>query len=226
MSAVVQLAKIKDTIKDYPNVRIVAATKYFDIDKTKEIIDAGIKDIGENRKDTFLAKYEAFKDLGITWHYFGVIKIPPKLSPSFIDSIDFLHSLDSIDLANAINKARKKAEPLKCFVQVNLSNNANKTGLNETRVIPFIKSLAKYEKIKVVGLMTIATYTFDDEVLENCFRTLKELQLEVQALNLPYAPCTELSMGMSNDYKIAVEEGSTIVRVGTSIFGERNYNNQ
>ncbi len=215
MSAVVQLAKIKDTIKDYPNVRIVAATKYFDIDKTKEIIDAGIKDIGENRKDTFLAKYEAFKDLGITWHYFGVIKIPPKLSPSFIDSIDFLHSLDSIDLANAINKARKKAEPLKCFVQVNLSNNANKTGLNETRVIPFIKRLAKYEKIKVVGLMTIATYTFDDEVLENCFRTLKELQLEVQALNLPYAPCTELSMGMSNDYKLAVKYGATMIRIGT-----------
>ena len=215
MSAVVQLAKIKDTIKDYPNVRIVAATKYFDIDKTKEIIDAGIKDIGENRKDTFLAKYEALKDLGITWHYFGVIKIPPKLSPSFIDSIDFLHSLDSIDLANAINKARKKAEPLKCFVQVNLSNNANKTGLNETRVIPFIKSLAKYEKIKVVGLMTIATYTFDDEVLENCFRTLKELQLEVQALNLPYAPCTELSMGMSNDYKFAVKYGATMIRIGT-----------
>ena len=215
MSAVVQLAKIKDTIKDYPNVRIVAATKYFDIDKTKEIIDAGIKDIGENRKDTFLAKYEAFKDLGITWHYFGVIKIPPKLSPSFIDSIDFLHSLDSIDLANAINKARKKTEPLKCFVQVNLSNNANKTGLNETRVIPFIKSLAKYEKIKVVGLMTIATYTFDDEVLENCFRTLKELQLEVQALNLPYAPCTELSMVMSNDYKLAVKYGATMIRIGT-----------
>ena len=215
MSAVVQLAKIKDTIEDYPNVRIVAATKYFDIDKTKEIIDAGIKDIGENRKDTFLAKYEAFKDLGITWHYFGVIKIPPKLSPSFIDSIDFLHSLDSIDLANAINKARKKVEPLKCFVQVNLSNNANKTGLNETRVIPFIKSLAKYEKIKVVGLMTIATYTFDDEVLENCFRTLKELQLEVQALNLPYAPCTELSMGMSNDYKLAVKYGATMIRIGT-----------
>ena len=215
MSAVVQLAKIKDTIKDYPNVRIVAATKYFDIDKTKEIIDAGIKDIGENRKDTFLAKYEAFKDLGITWHYFGVIKIPPKLSPSFIDSIDFLHSLDSIYLSNDINKARKKAEPLKCFVQVNLSNNANKTGLNETRVIPFIKSLAKYEKIKVVGLMTIATYTFDDEVLENCFRTLKELQLEVQALNLPYAPCTELSMGMSNDYKFAVKYGATMIRIGT-----------
>ena len=215
MSAVVQLEKIKDTIKDYPNVRIVAATKYFDIDKTKEIIDAGIKDIGENRKDTFLAKYETFKDLGITWHYFGVIKIPPKLSPSFIDSIDFLHSLDSIDLANAINKARKKVEPLKCFVQVNLSNNANKTGLNETRVIPFIKSLAKYEKIKVVGLMTIATYTFDDEVLENCFRTLKELQLEVQALNLPYAPCTELSMGMSNDYKLAVKYGATMIRIGT-----------
>ncbi len=215
MSVEVQLAKIKDSIKDYPNVKIVAATKYFDIAKTKEIINAGIKDIGENRKDTFLAKYDAFKNLGITWHYFGVIKIPPKLSPTFIDSIDYLHSLDSIDLANAINKARKKIEPLKCFVQVNLSNNANKTGLHESRVIPFIKSLAKYDKIKVVGLMTIATYTFDHEILEKYFKTMKELQQEVQALNLSYAPCTELSMGMSNDYQIAVKYGATMIRIGT-----------
>ena len=215
MSALDQLAKIKENIKDYGDIRIIAATKYFDIDKTKEIIDAGITDIGENRKDTFLAKYEAFKNFGLTWHFFGVIKIPPKLSSAFIDSIDYLHSLDSIDLANAINKSRKKTEPLKCFVQVNLSNNANRTGLTESKVIPFIKSLAKYEKIEVVGLMTIANYTFDDEVLEENFNTLKEIQEEVQALNLPYAPCKELSMGMSNDYKIAAKCGTTMIRIGT-----------
>lgn len=215
MSAVVQLAKIKENIKNYPNVRIVAATKYFNIDKINEILDAGITDIGENRKDSFIEKYEALKDRNITWHYFGVIKIPPKLSATFIDNIDYLHSLDSIDLANAINKTRKKTEPMKCFVQVNLSNNANKTGLTESKVIPFIKNLAKYEKIQVVGLMTIAEMTFDDEVLEGYFKVLKELQEEVQALNLPHAPCNELSMGMSNDYKLAVKHGATMIRIGT-----------
>lgn len=215
MSALEQLEKIKNNIKDYPNVRIVAATKYFDIPKIQEIIDAGIKDIGENRKDSFLNKYELLKDQNLTWHFFGVIKIPPKLSSNFIDSIDYLHSLDSIDLANAINKTRKKTEPLKCFVQVNLSNNSNKTGLNETKVIPFIKNLAKYEKIQVVGLMTIAEMTFDDEVLEGYFKTLKELQEEVQSLNLSHAPCNELSMGMSNDYKLAVKNGATMIRIGS-----------
>ena len=215
MSAVVQLAKIKENIKEYSNVRIIAATKYFNIEKINELIEAGIKEIGENRKDSFLEKYEQLKDKDLIWHYFGVIKIPPKLSNTFIDSIDYLHSLDSIDVANAINKTRKKPGQLKCFVQVNLSNNSNRTGLTEAKVIPFIKNLAKYEKIEVVGLMTIAEMTFDDDILEGYFKTLKELQEEVQALKLPHAPCTELSMGMSNDYKLAVKNGATMIRIGT-----------
>lgn len=215
MSAAVQLDKIKQNLIEYPNVRIIAATKYFNIDKMNELIDAGINEVGENRKDSFLEKYEQLKDKNLIWHYFGVIKIPPKLSTTFIDSIDYLHSLDSIDLANAINKTRKKPGKLKCFVQVNLSNNSNKTGLTEAKVIPFIKNLAKYEKIEVVGLMTIAEMTFDDEILEGYFKTLKELQEEVQSLKLPHAPCTELSMGMSNDYKLAIKNGATMIRIGT-----------
>lgn len=215
MAVIEQLNKIKENIANYPNVKLVAATKYFNIEKTKEIIEAGVTDIGENRKDIFLEKYEAFKGYPITWHFFGTIKIPPKLSSSFIDSIDYLHSLDSIDLANAINKARKSSTPLKCFVQVNLSNNANKTGITEAKLIPFIKNLSKYEKIQIVGLMTIATYTFDDDILRKYFKTMQELQKEVQELKLPYAPCNELSMGMSNDYKIALEYGATMIRIGT-----------
>ena len=214
MSAVVQLAKIKENIKDYPNVRIIAATKYFNIDKISEIIDAGITEIGENRKDSFLEKYELLKDKNLTWHYFGVIKIPPKLSPAFIDSIDYLHSLDSIDLANAINKTRKKPGKLKCFVQVNISAEPNKSGVDETKVIPFIKSLSKYENIEVVGLMAIAKLTFDEDLLNSYYETMKELQEEVKSLNLPYAPCNELSMGMSNDYVVAVKNGATMIRLG------------
>ena len=93
-----QVAKVRKTLENHTNIKVVAAVKYFDINKTKEIVEAGITDIGENRKDSFLEKYEALKDYPITWHYFGIIKIPPKLNSAFVDSIDYLHSLDSIDL--------------------------------------------------------------------------------------------------------------------------------
>ena len=205
---------VKESLKEKDNVRVVAAVKYFNVEQTKEIIDAGITEIGDNRKDTFLEKYEALKGNNVIWHYFGIIKIPPKLQSNFIDAIDYLHSLDSIDLANAINKARRKKEPLKCFVQVNVSGNPNKSGLDESKVIPFIKSLAKFNKIQIVGLMTTGSYTFDDDILVSYYETMCELREEVQALNLPYAPCTELSMGMSSDYLLAIEHGATFVRLG------------
>lgn len=219
MSIKSQVEVVKNSLKETPNVRVIAAVKYFDVDKTREIVEAGINEIGENRKDSFIAKYEALKDLDIVWHYFGVIKIPPKLNSSFIDAIDYLHSLDSIDLANAINKTRKRKDPLKCFVQVNVSDNTNKSGLDETKVIPFIKSLEKYKKIEVVGLMTVAKYTYDDDLLISYYETMKELQEEIQNMHLSYAPCTELSMGMSSDYLLAAKHGATMVRLG-SIFNK------
>lgn len=214
MAVVDQVAKVRKSLETHQNVKVVAAVKYFDVNKTKEIVEAGITDIGENRKDSFLEKYEALKDYPITWHYFGIIKIPPKLNSAFVDSIDYLHSLDSVDLANAINKTRKRKDPLKCFVYVNIASSPNKAGLDESKVIPFIKSLAKYEKIEVVGLMTTGKNTYDEDLIASYFDAMVELQQEVQALNLPYAPCTELSMGMSNDYLIAVEHGATFVRLG------------
>lgn len=206
-----QLNKVKETIKDYPDVRIVAATKYITVEQTKELLDAGIRDLGENRTDSFLEKYEAYKDHDdITWHFFGVLQT--RKVRSVIDKIDYLHSLDNLSLANEINKRR--TTPLKCFVQVNVSSDPNKSGIDETKVIPFIKSLSKYENIEIVGLMTIARFTFDQDLLEGYFETMQALKEEVQALNLPYAPCTELSMGMSNDYKYAVKYGATMIRLG------------
>ena len=208
------LEKVKETLKEYPDVRIVAATKYVDADKAKELIDCGITDLGENRTDAFLEKYEILKDENVNWHFFGVLQA--RKVRSVIDKIDYLHSLDSLSLASEISKRRKT--PLKCFVQVNVSNDPNKSGIDESKVIPFIKSLAKYPNIEVVGLMTITKLTFYEELLDDYFRTMKELQEEVQSLELPYAPCTELSMGMSNDYEIAVKNGATMIRLGRILY--------
>lgn len=206
-----QLKKVKESIADYPDVRIVVATKYITTEQTKEVIDAGLKDLGENRTDSFLEKYEAYKDNDeLVWHFFGVLQT--RKVRSVIDKIDYLHSLDNLSLANEINKRRKT--PLKCFVQVNISAEPNKSGIDETKVIPFIKSLSKYENIEVVGLMAIAKLTFDEDLLNSYYETMKELQEDVKALNLPYAPCTELSMGMSNDYQVAVKNGATMIRLG------------
>lgn len=206
-----QLNKVKESIADYPDVRIVVATKYITTEQTKEVIDAGLKDLGENRTDSFLEKYEAYKDNDeLVWHFFGVLQT--RKVRSVIDKIDYLHSLDNLSLANEINKRRKT--PLKCFVQVNISAEPNKSGIDETKVIPFIKSLSKYENIEVVGLMAIAKLTFDEDLLNSYYETMKELQEDVKALNLPYAPCTELSMGMSNDYQVAVKNGATMIRLG------------
>ena len=206
-----QLKKVKESIADYPDVRIVVATKYITTEQTKEVIDAGLKDLGENRTDSFLEKYEAYKDNEeLVWHFFGVLQT--RKVRSVIDKIDYLHSLDNLSLANEINKRRKT--PLKCFVQVNISAEPNKSGVDETKVIPFIKSLSKYENIEVVGLMAIAKLTFDEDLLNSYYETMKELQEEVRDLNLPYAPCNELSMGMSNDYVVAVKNGATMIRLG------------
>ena len=208
------IEKVKESLKEYTDVKIVAATKYVEADVAKELVELGINNLGENRTDAFLEKYEALKDLDIVWHFFGVLQA--RKVRSVIDKIDYLHSLDSISLASEINKRRKT--PLKCFVQVNVSNDPNKSGIDESKVATFIKSLGKYPNIEVVGLMTITKLTFYEELLAGYFKTMKQLQKEVQELNLPYAPCTELSMGMSNDYLIAVENGSTMVRLGRILF--------
>ena len=206
--------KVFDSLKDYPNVQVIAATKYVDVKTAKELIDLGIKHLGENRTDAFLEKYESLKDEDVTWHFFGVLQT--RKVRGVVEKLDYLHSLDSLSLASEINKRR--TTPLNCFVQVNVSNDPNKSGLDESKVLGFIKSLEKYPMIRVVGLMTITRLTFNEDLLESYFLTMKDLQTSIQNLNLPFAPCTELSMGMSNDYLIAVKNGATFVRLGRILF--------
>ena len=117
-------------------------------------------------------------------------------------------------LSTAIELDKRLESTLDCFVQINISEEPNKEGIPANRLKPFIKSLAKCEHIRVIGLMCIAKRTYDTEVLEKSFAKMQKLKEEVEAMNLDYAPCHELSMGMSNDYKIALKYGATYVRLG------------
>lgn len=196
------------------DVKVCAVTKYADIDKMKLLLDAGINHFGENRAQSFEQKYEALKDYNIIWHFIGSLQT--NKVKKVINKISYLHSLDRDSLAKEINKQRK--EILNCFVQVNCSNEISKHGIKPDEVIEFIKTLRQYEKIRIIGLMTMAENTTCEKTIRNNFRCLKNIQTEVIKLNLSYAPCTELSMGMSNDYIYAIEEGATIVRIGSRLF--------
>ena len=194
-------------------VKLIAVTKYVSDARVEETIEAGITDFAENRPQNYVERKDKYSNK--TWHLIGSLQT--RKVRDVINEVDYFHALDRDSLAKEIEKRAEKE--IKCFVQVNVSGEESKHGLTLEEAIDFIKSLKQYSKIKVVGLMTMAPFVEDEEILRNCFRKLKQLRDEVKGLNLPYAPCEFLSMGMSNDYKIAIEEGATHIRVGTALVG-------
>ncbi|WP_286231426.1 YggS family pyridoxal phosphate-dependent enzyme [Neobacillus mesonae] len=196
-------------------ITLIAVTKYVSIERAYEALEAGIKDLGENRDEGLLNKWEALGDKPV-WHYIGTLQ--SRKVKNIIDIVEYIHSLDRLSLAKEINK--RASRKIKCLVQVNVSAEESKHGIAPEDVIPFIEALHPFENISVEGLMTMAPFTDDEQVLRDCFRKLNKLRGQVQALNLDFAPCTELSMGMSNDFSIAIEEGATMIRVGTALVGE------
>lgn len=197
------------------SVRIIAVTKYVSDERAKEALASGIVHIGENRTEEGLRKWEVLKGEG-TWHFIGSLQ--SRKVKEMIDKFDYIHSLDRISLAKEIQKRAKST--VKCFVQVNVSGEESKHGIQPEEVLQFVVALKDFPKIEVVGLMTMAPYVENAEETRPYFRKLNELKKEVQALQLNYAPCTELSMGMSNDYQVAIEEGATFIRLGTSLVGK------
>lgn len=211
------IMKVKETVnnvleylKDYPDVKLIAATKYMSVDETRELITYGIKDFGENRTDMFNEKYEVLKAPDIHWHFFGVLQT--RKIKEVVNRISCLHSLDRLSLAIELDK--RLTEPLDCFIQVNISEEPSKSGIPVNKVKSFVKSLAKYPNIRVVGLMCIAQMTYDNNAIANSFDLMRQAKEEIEEMKLDYAPCHYLSMGMSNDYKIALEHGATHIRLG------------
>ena len=204
---------LKDFIKTIPgDVTIVAASKYVGADDIKILLESGIKDIGENRVDSFLNKYELLKDSDIKWHFIGHLQ--RNKATKVIDKIDYLESLDSLKLAKIINSHR--LSPLKCFVEVSINLEENKDGVPYYQAKEFIKELKQYPNIEVVGLMMMAIRHSEDESLKEQFKKLRLLRDEIEKdldIKLPY-----LSMGMSEDYLEAIEEGATHIRLGRILF--------
>ncbi|MFY0517040.1 YggS family pyridoxal phosphate-dependent enzyme [Lysinibacillus sp. UGB7] len=204
----------KSANREHDNVQIIAVTKEVSVVRTQEAIEAGLMHVGENRPEGLKLKIEAIQ-ADVHWHYIGSLQT--RKVKQIINDIDYLHSLDRLSLAEEIEKRANK--PVKCFVQVNVSGEESKHGLTAEETITFIESLQDFTKIQVVGLMTMAPNTEDETMIRSVFKQLKQCQQQIAERGFAHAPCTELSMGMSNDFEIAVEEGATFVRVGTALVG-------
>ncbi|MDQ0350534.1 pyridoxal phosphate enzyme (YggS family) [Alkalibacillus filiformis] len=211
-----EIKQICERVERNPaDIQIIAVTKYVSNETAQEAIDAGVQHLGENRLEGFLEKYESIGQAA-NYHFIGTLQ--SRKVKGIIDYVDSIHSLDRKSLAKEINKRSNREVP--CFVQVNTSGEESKHGIEPEEVVPFIESLANYPNVKVVGLMTMAPLTEDEQYIRQCFRKLREVRDEVQCHQFPHAPCDQLSMGMSNDYHIAIEEGATHIRIGSKLVGK------
>lgn len=194
-------------------VQLIGVTKSVSSQVASELLAAGVTHLGENRPDGLLEKQAELGRTACTWHFIGTLQT--RKVRQIIDAIDVLHSLDRLHLAEEINKRTDRI--INCFIQVNVSGEESKQGIAPEDVPSFLHEIGQYPAIRVIGLMTMAPLTEDTTRIREVFRSLKTLQEEVKAKKLSYAPCTELSMGMSSDFEIAIEEGATFVRVGTTL---------
>jgi pyridoxal phosphate enzyme (YggS family) len=203
-------------------IKIIAVTKNIAPDKIIEAIDAGIVDLGENRVQELQDKINTINALkkNANWHMIGHLQ--RNKVKYLIDSVDMIHSLDSIELATETDKRAQKANRIiDVLVQVNIAGEKSKFGIYEDRVMDFVKKVSKCKNIKVKGLMTIAPLVQDPEDARFVFKQLRKIFIDISRENIDNIDMDYLSMGMSNDFEVAIEEGANIVRIGTAIFGKR-----
>ncbi len=209
-------ASLIETLRrKHPGVQIVMASKYIDAEDFKEYVNAGVKDFGESRVEAFLQKRPHI-DLDIRWHFLGTLQT--KKVKKIIHDLDVLHSLDRLKLAKEIEKRRK--EPLACYVQVNISGEPQKHGIDPEDVPEFLDRVSRFSSIDVVGLMGMAEQTDDREKIRAQFSLLRKLRDETVK---KHPNARGLSMGMSEDYDIALEEGATVLRLGRILITEAFY---
>ncbi|GFI36325.1 pyridoxal phosphate homeostasis protein [Lachnospiraceae bacterium] len=202
-------------------VTLIAVSKTKPLDTLKEAYDLGVRVFGENKVQELVDKYDALpKD--IHWHMIGHLQ--RNKVKYIIDKVDLIHSVDSLRLAEAIEKeAAKRGITVNILIEVNVAGEESKFGLAPEAVDEFVEAVAQFEHIRVKGLMTIAPFVENPEENRSVFTALKKLSVDIAKKNVDNVNVSMLSMGMTNDYQTAIEEGATMVRVGTGIFGERDY---
>ena len=224
------LEQVKSNIKaacersgrNYEDVTLIAVSKTKPLSDIEELITYGATEFGENKVQELTDKYENVSTK-VNWHLIGHLQT--NKVKYIVDKATLIHSVDSVRLASEIEKeANKKGVIANILIQVNIAHEDTKFGINEDEIYDLINEIKNFEHIKIKGLMTIAPFVENPEENGVHFRNLYQLLLDIKSKNIDNIDMSILSMGMTNDYEIAIEEGATMVRVGTGIFGERNYN--
>lgn len=202
-------------------VTLIAVSKTKPVELIREAMDAGADVFGENKVQELCDKYEQLPKT-LHWHLIGHLQ--RNKVKYIVDKVDLIHSVDSMRLAEEISKeAEKKQTDVKVLIEVNVAQEESKFGVSVDETEELVREIAKLPRIHVLGLMTIAPNVSDPEENRPVFRTLKKLAVDIKMKNIDNVRMDVLSMGMTGDYQVAIEEGATMVRVGTGIFGERNY---
>ena len=214
MSITTNIASIRATIPD--GVTLVCVSKFHPVEAIMQAYEAGERDFGESRVQELLPKYEALpKD--IRWHFIGHLQT--NKVKQILPFVHMIHSVDSIRLLEVINKeAEKIGRRIKVLLEVHVAKEETKSGFTPEELLTLDIQLSTLNYIDICGLMGMATNTDDESEWRRCFRAIASLASQLSTLNTK-----QLSMGMSDDYLVAIEEGSTMVRIGSTIFGSRGY---
>jgi pyridoxal phosphate enzyme (YggS family) len=205
--------------RDGEQVKLLAATKSQNIELIRAAVEAGITLIGENYVQEAAGK-KPLITAAIEWHMIGHLQ--RNKVKAAVDLFDVFESLDNLPLARELDKeGQKRNKVIRVFIEVNLGGEENKTGINESEAASLVQQVARLSHLRIEGLMSVPPYREDPEAVRPYFRKLRLLQEKLGEIRSPRLELRELSMGMSHDYKVAIEEGATIVRIGTALFGPR-----
>jgi pyridoxal phosphate enzyme (YggS family) len=207
------------TGRDPGGIKVVAVTKTVEPERIKAAFRCGITDFGENRVQELVQKADIL-NVECKWHLIGHLQT--NKVKYIIDRVCLVHSLDSIELAHEIDRRAKRAgRVMEVLVQVNVAGESTKYGIEPAAALPFVKEVSRMENIRIRGLMTIAPLVSDPEKVRWVFAGLRQLLIDIRKENIDNVSMDYLSMGMSNDFEVAIEEGANIIRPGTVIFGKR-----
>jgi pyridoxal phosphate enzyme (YggS family) len=213
-----KIALIKQQIPH--NVELIAITKQAGVEAMREAYAAGIRNFGENRLQETLSKQEQLKDLtNVDWHFIGHIQ--KNKVKKIIENFTWIHSVDSLSLAEKMNSLATQLDLMpKVFLQVKVLPDPNKYGWKVSNLLQDLEQLNQFEQLKIQGLMTILPWGLSEVEMLKAFETVAELSTAIRQKNYAHLPMTELSMGMSGDYKLAIQAGATKIRLGRIIFGD------
>jgi len=202
------------------SIRLVAVSKTVPAETVKEAIEAGATILGENYVQDAREKFDALVHYPVSWHFIGHLQ--SNKAKYAVRLFDLIHSVDSLKLARALDKEVKKVDKIQpILVQVNISGEDTKSGISAEDAPGLISEISHLKNLSIEGLMTMPPYFYQPEKVRPYFAALRELRDQMKKQSLPNVSLEELSMGMTGDFEVAIEEGATLVRIGTAIFGER-----